>query len=204
MGAKNNNMLEGKEEILVVDDDERIRRLLKRYLTRNNMSVHEAENGQQMRYLLDSHNIDLILLDLVMPEEDGFDLARDVRQKSEVPIIILSGRADTVDKIVGLEVGADDYVTKPFDERELLARVRSALRRGNMAATPGLTLNAESMGFDGRVLNVDVHELHFPDGKIQPLTKHEFLLFEAFIKRPNRIWTRNEILDLVAAEREWQ
>lgn len=193
-------MHDGREQILIVDDDARVRRLLERYLTRNSMDVYQASNGTEMRSVLAETEIDLILLDLLMPEDDGITLAREVRQNSNVPIIMLTGQADTVDKVVGLEVGADDYVTKPFDERELLARARSVLRRRNTAITDSSKTDIVNFG-DWR-LNTASQELSNKEGVVQYLTKHEFILLDAFLKRPNRILTRNEILDLVAS-REW-
>jgi len=193
-------MQDGKEQILIVDDDARVRRLLERYLTRNGMDVYQASNGAEMRAILTAQTIDLILLDLLMPEDDGITLAREVRQGSDVPIIMLTGQSDTVDKVVGLEVGADDYVTKPFDERELLARARSVLRR-HSAATEEPD-QGDVVKFGDWALNTASQELINISGEKQYLTKHEFILLDAFLKRPNRILTRNEILDLVAS-REW-
>ena len=195
-----------KEQVLVVDDDIRVRRLLERYLTRNGMLVHQAGNGTEMRAVLAEQDIDLILLDLLMPGDDGLTLAKEVRQNSDVPIIILTGQSDTVDKVVGLEVGADDYVTKPFDERELLARARSVLRRHSSASAKSLNKSNEQgmevLKFDGWSLNVAAQELVNADGAVKFLTKHEFTLLEAFLRRPNKIWARSEILELVAS-REW-
>lgn len=190
--------------ILVVDDDERIRRLLSRYLERQGMQAILAEDGEQMREALKANHVDLLLLDLVMPGEDGLSLAREVRKTSQIPIIILTGRSDTVDKVVGLEVGADDYVTKPFDERELLARVRSVLRRQVVARDAGsLQLQRDNiLSFGDWRLDCDAYELIDQNDQNTHLTKHEFLLLHAFVSRPNRIWTRDEILDLVA-EREY-
>jgi two-component system phosphate regulon response regulator OmpR len=193
-------MQDGKEQILIVDDDARVRRLLERYLMRNGMDVYQASNGAEMRTILTAQTIDLILLDLLMPEDDGITLAREVRQGSNVPIIMLTGQSDTVDKVVGLEVGADDYVTKPFDERELLARARSVLRRRSTATEE--PDQGDVVKFGGWTLNTASQELINIAGEKQYLTKHEFILLDAFLKRPNRILTRNEILDLVAS-REW-
>ena len=121
-------MLTGAK-VLIVDDDDRLCRVLSRYLTREGYSVREAANGDEMRARLAEELADLILLDLILPDEDGLSLARDLRAESDVAIIMLTGKTDTIDKIVGLELGADDYITKPFDERELLARMRTVLRR---------------------------------------------------------------------------
>ena len=115
--------------VLIVDDDERLCRVLSRYLTREGYSVREAINGDEMRARLAEEPVDLILLDLILPDEDGLSLARDLRADSDVAIIMLTGKTDTIDKIVGLELGADDYITKPFALRELLARINAVMRR---------------------------------------------------------------------------
>jgi len=201
-------MRQDKEHILVVDDDARVRRLLERYMVRNGFDVTSVENGQEMREVLTEKDVGLILLDLMMPGEDGISLARDIRSKSEVPIIMLTGRADTVDKVVGLEVGADDYVTKPFDERELLARVRSVIRRKKSVESETddgeiTSLSSTLIEFGQWRLDMEGYQLIDANDEIVHLTKHEFILLEAFLNRPNRIWSRNEILDLVSG-REWQ
>jgi two-component system, OmpR family, response regulator len=154
------------ENILVVDDDERIRRLLTRYLGREGYLVREAGSVEEMRQCLAEALPSLLILDLMLPDGNGLTLAREIRARSDVPIIMLTGKSDTVDKVVGLEIGADDYVTKPFDQRELLARVRTVLRR---AGTPS-GLHAEgrhitSARFAGWCLDLLAHELRAPSGE---------------------------------------
>ena len=208
-------MYQGKEHILIVDDDARVRRLLERYMLRNGYHVTSVESGQEMREaLLAKQGFGLILLDLMMPDEDGITLARAIRcgssDISNVPIIMLTGRADTVDKVVGLEVGADDYMTKPFDERELLARVRSVMRRKRTSQSVAGRVNAAMASESPKLvefgqwrLDIEGYQLIGQNGECVHLTRHEFILLEAFLKRPNRIWCRDEILDLVSG-REWQ
>jgi two-component system, OmpR family, torCAD operon response regulator TorR len=191
------------ENILVVDDDERIRRLLTRYLGREGYLVREAGSVEEMRHCLAEALPSLVILDLMLPDGNGLTLAREIRARSDVPIIMLTGKSDTVDKVVGLEIGADDYVTKPFDQRELLARVRTVLRR---AGTPsGLHAGGRhitSARFAGWCLDLLAHELRAPSGESVYLTSTQFELLAALVKHPNRVLSREEILDLVAG-RDW-
>ena len=122
--------------VLVVDDEPRIRTMLRRYLTGEGFKVSEAADGTAMRAALERETIHLVLLDLMMPGEDGLALARHIRQRSEIPIIMLTGKGDLIDRVVGLEAGADDYITKPFELRELLARVRTVMRRAAPRSMP--------------------------------------------------------------------
>jgi len=193
-------MLTGAK-ILIVDDDERLCRVLSRYLTREGYSVREALNGDEMRAKLAEEPSDLILLDLILPDEDGLSLARDLRAESDVAIIMLTGKTDTIDKIVGLELGADDYITKPFDERELLARIRTVLRRTAKGADSehGVESNAQ---FAGWSLDLVAHELTSPGGSHVHLTSSQFQLLASLVARPNRVMSREEILSLVSG-REW-
>lgn len=190
------------DSLLIVDDDPRLCRLLARYLTNEGYRVRTASSGAELRRLLAVEQPKLIILDLMLPDEDGFSLARELRARSEVPIIILSGKAETVDKIVGLELGADDYITKPFDERELLARVRTVLRR---AAAGGIAKpnGARSVAcFAGWTLHIMAHELTAPSGERVNITSYEFELLAALVEHGNRVMTRKTILDLLAG-REW-
>lgn len=192
-----------KHLILVVDDDPRIIRLVGQYLRQEDYQVETATNGREMRNRIAIHRPDLVILDLGMPGEDGLTLTREIRSSSDIPIIILTGKTHTVDKVVGLELGADDYITKPFDERELLARVRSVLRRYRPlpveAATP---LNGAVACFADWKLDLTGHELTSPEGENVHLTSHEFLLLEAFITHPNRTLSRDTLMDLIAG-RDW-
>lgn len=185
--------------VLVVDDDERICRLLKNFLEREGYSVTTAQNGEIMRKQIDQHDFDLIILDLVLPDEDGFSLARHIRSRSSTPIIMLTGKNDVIDKIVGLELGADDYITKPFDERELLARVRSVTRRTTeVAAQPEAKREYAKAQFDGLELDIVAHTLTSREGTEIQLTSHEFQLLITFIESPNRVLDRDYVLDKTA------
>ena len=189
-------MLTGAK-VLIVDDDERLCRVLSRYLTREGYSVREAVNGDEMRARLAREPADLILLDLILPDEDGLSLARDLRAESDVAIIMLTGKTDTIDKIVGLELGADDYITKPFDERELLARMRTVLRR-TVKGADSEHCGAESIAqFAGWNLDFVAHELTSPGGNHVHLTSSQFQLLASLVASPNRVMSREEILGLV-------
>ena len=190
----------GRHNILIVDDDERVRRLLARYLTREGYGVREAGSGEEMRSRLDAMRPDLVILDLGLPDENGLNLARELRSGSDIPIIMVTGKSDTVDKIVGLELGADDYVTKPFDERELLARVRTVLRRA--AARSESAPDASSARFEGWTLDLVAHELVAPSGKQVHLTSNQFQVLACLVTHANRVLSRGEILELVAG-RDW-
>ncbi len=189
------------QSILVVDDDPRLCRLVSRQLTREGYSVRTASGGEEMRRLISEALPDLVILDLMLPGEDGFSLARELRAQSSVGIVMLTGKTDTVDKIVGLEVGADDYVTKPFDERELLARVRSVLRRVSDDAREH-TADANIACFEGWSLDLNAYELVSPDGDLVHLTSHEFQLLEALVRHGHRVLTRDAILELLSG-RDW-
>ncbi|NLS08241.1 response regulator [Rhizobium sp. P32RR-XVIII] len=191
--------------LLVVDDDPRIRSMLKRYFEGEGFRVSEAENGTQLRQQL-RDKIDLILLDIGLPGEDGLTLAREIRASRQIAIIIVSGRADDVDRIVGLEIGADDYIAKPFNLREVLARVRSVLRRtqASVAVRPAQTLNAAGITrFDGWTLDHNRRELRTPAGKTITLTTGEFDLLAVFAKNPGRALTRDFLMDQTRG-RSWE
>lgn len=192
----------GASTILIVDDDPRLCRALARYFKQEGYEVHTANSGQEMRRLLPDARPDLVILDLLLPDEDGLSLARALRSSSGVAIVILTGKADMTDKVVGLELGADDYVTKPFSERELLARVRSVLRRTAGAQKGGPEQDATVAHFAGWRLDLESYELRSPTGERVDLTHHEFLLLGAFVRRGGRVLTREAILELVAG-RDW-
>ena len=196
--------------ILVVDDEPRIRTMLRRYLAEEGFRVSDAMNGAAMRAMLERERIDLVLLDLMMPDEDGLSLARYIRQRSEIPIIMLTGKGDLIDRVVGLEAGADDYITKPFELREVLARIRTVMRRASARGTPtapapASATNAPSGGalvFDGWRLDLLRRELTAPSGSVVPLTSGEYELLHAFTSHPNRVLNRDQLMDLVKG-REW-
>lgn len=198
----------GQSRILVVDDDPRVRSLLQRYLEQEGFAVLLAADGAGLRQQMAAAP-DLILLDVTLPGEDGLALMREIRADSEVPIILVSGKGKLLDKVLGLEMGADDYIAKPFNLRELLARVRSALRRGKAGApaagpAPAATASPEAvLVFDGWRLNLDRRDLRAPDGSPVALTTSEFDLMKAFVDSANRVLTRDQLMTL-AKGREWE
>jgi DNA-binding response OmpR family regulator len=190
------------ESILIVDDDPRILRLVGHYLRRESYSVQTATSARELREQLSNRPPDLIILDVGLPGEDGFTLAREIRSQTNIPIIMLTGRSDTVDKVVGLELGADDYITKPFEERELLARIRSLLRRYQAAAPASAITSGGVARFADWRLDLTRHELFTATGENVYLTSHEFRLLQAFVLRPNRVLSRDELMDQIAG-RDW-
>jgi DNA-binding response OmpR family regulator len=187
--------------ILIVDDDPRMCRLVARYLHREGYSVRTAGSGSEMRRVLVEEDPQLVILDLMLPDEDGFELARFLRARSAAGIIMLTGKTDTVDKVVGLEIGADDYITKPFDERELLARVRSVMRRVSGHRNPPEPGNSVAY-FGDWVLDIEGQELRTRTGMIIDITNHEFRLLSILVAHCHRVLTRDAILDSVF-DREW-
>jgi len=188
-----------------VDDDQRLRRVISRFLFREGYKVREAGNAAEMRRALIIRPADLILLDLMLPGEDGLSLTRELRATSDVAIIMLTGKGNTVDKVVGLEVGADDYITKPFDERELLARVRTVLRRSQAAKrnpAGGLFASGRQAKFSGWTIDLVSHEVTSANGERVEVTGNEFQLLASLLARPMQALTRQEILDLVFG-RDW-
>jgi len=196
--------------ILVVDDEPRIRNMLRRYLAEEGFQVGEAADGAELRRELERAPADLVLLDLVMPGEDGLSLARMIRQRSQVPIIMLTGKGDLIDRVAGLEAGADDYIAKPFHLREVLARIRTVLRRvpaepARAAPAKGAAGEPEAgqvLAFEGWRLDLLRRELSSPAGAAVPLTTGEFDLLRAFALHPNRVLNRDQLMDLVKG-REW-
>ena len=185
----------GAAHIVVVDDDLDVRETVAEYLRRSGYAVSEAENGEELREIMAARPIDLALLDVTMPGEDGISLARHVRGQGRAGIIMLSARVEEVDKIVGLEVGADDYVTKPFSPRELLARIKAVLRRAVADGEDTATMGTEVQMGKCR-LNLERRQLYSQDGSDVPITAMEFDLLAAFAAHPNRVLTRDQLLDL--------
>jgi DNA-binding response OmpR family regulator len=181
--------------ILVVDDDPKVRTLLRRCLEGEGFAVSEAADGAGLSACLDRQPVSLITLDLNLGKENGLDLARDIRKEHNIPIIMLTGKGDAIDRVVGLEVGADDYLAKPFELRELVARIRAVLRRATPAGTAGPS--GRRYTFDGWVFDADRRTLQRDGGKDQELTTSEFNLLEAFVKRPHRVLSRDDIMDLL-------
>lgn len=186
-----------QDHILVVDDDREIRTLLSEYFQKNGYRVSLAADGKGMWAALNAGHPDLVVLDLMLPGDDGFKLCRDLRARSEVPIIMLTARGEETDRIVGLELGADDYLPKPFNPRELLARVKSVLRR--VRSLPENLKPDESSGFRfaGWTLDVATRNLTSPKGVVVPLSGTEFRLLRTFLSHPNRVLTRDQLVDLM-------
>lgn len=183
--------------ILVVDDQKEICEVVQQYLSSEGYRVSVAYDGAGMRRVMAQNAIDLVILDLVLPGEDGLTLARALREESSLGIIILTGRGETVDRIIGLEMGADDYLPKPFHLRELLARVKSVLRRASSRAKDGHPAAARSKAsFAGWHLDLATRELVSPAGGEVRLTTGEFDLLAAFVNNANQVLSRDRLLDL--------
>jgi two-component system OmpR family response regulator len=182
--------------ILVVDDQQAICDLVQEYLTDEGYRVSTAHDGPGMRRVLNQSPADLVILDLMLPGEDGLTLARWLRSESGIGIIILTGRAETVDRIIGLEMGADDYLPKPFHLRELLARVKSVLRRAQSRTGDGPPPTRARARFAGWHLDLSSRELLSPTGEEVRLTTGEFDLLTAFVNHANQVLSRDRLLDL--------
>ncbi|WP_273454829.1 response regulator [Nevskia ramosa] len=183
--------------LLVIDDDPAIRELVVEYLSQNEMRVSAGSNGRELFEAMDREAIDLVLLDLKLPGEDGMQLARTLRERATVPVILLTGRSEEADRVMGLELGADDYVTKPFSPRELLARVRAVLRRYQVQATlPERDGSRRAFRFSGWELNLRTRRLRSPAGDTVALSNGEFSLLNALCRAPQRVLTRDQLLSL--------
>lgn len=189
-------------QILVVDDDPELRDLTQEYLEKNGFSVQTVESGEAMdRYLLES-SADLMILDLMLPGEHGLAIAQRIKKKTAIPIIIVSAQGDDVDRIVGLEIGADDYLAKPFNPRELLARIRAVLRRSSGSINDETSrLDSERLLFGEFQIDIAAHSLT-QGNQVISLTSGEFDLLSILVQNPNRVLDRDRILDLLTgAER---
>jgi two-component system OmpR family response regulator len=183
--------------LLVVDDDREIRDLASGFLARHGYKVATAADAGAMDAALEGGRIDLVILDIMLPGKDGLEICRELRARSAMPILMLTAMADETDRIVGLEMGADDYLAKPFNPRELLARIRAILRRVAVPLTAGRPAGApRHLRFAGWTLDLGRRRLEAPDGLIVDLTTGEYELLIAFLERPNRVLTRNQLLDL--------
>ncbi len=182
--------------VLAVDDDPMTRELITDYLVRHDFRVTAVADGRAMDEVLATEVVDLIVLDLKLRGEDGMHLARKLRDESTIPIIMLTGRSDEADRVMGLELGADDYVTKPFSPREFLARIRTVLRRRRAEVRQGRPEGIRAYRFDGWELNLNAHRLTAPDGTITVLSKGEFSLLVVLLGAPHRILNRDQLLDL--------
>lgn len=182
--------------ILVVDDHIEIRDLVSRALLKDGFRVSTAADGNAMRQALVNNEIDLIVLDLMMPGDDGLTLCREVRSRSDIPIIMLTARSDEIDKVVGLELGADDYLGKPFGSRELVARIRAVLRRKTPGGQQEPAPQPRIYAFERWKLDVDARELIGDDGVSVALSTGEYDLLMAFAEHPRRVLNRDQLLDL--------
>ena len=188
--------------ILVVDDDVRVSRIIARDLTSAGYRVKTAANGEEMRRCIKVQQPDIVILDLQMPGEHGLELTRKLRQDSDVGIIIVTGTGDKVDEIVGLEGGADDYLTKPVEERALLARVRSVLRRVMSSSASSDTSDKTVAKFSDWILDFTAHELRSPTGEEIILTSYEFQLLATLVRNANRVLSRDQIMESITG-RDW-
>lgn len=186
----------GDPHILLVDDERDIRDPLATYLARNHVRVTKAENAAAARQMLSAYAIDLVLLDIMMPGEDGLSLAGFIRATTKIPIILLTAKVEEMDKVVGLEIGADDYITKPFSPRELLARIKAVLRRAGESGGLVRAPDTDTYGFGPWLLKSGERELVGEDGVATPLSTGEYNLLHAFVTHPRRVLTREQLLDL--------
>ena len=186
-----------QDHVLIVDDDAETRSLLREYLQKQVYRVTAAADGRGLRAAMQTGLPDLIVLDLMLPGEDGLHLCRDVRARSNVPIIMLTARGEETERIIGLEMGADDYLAKPFNPRELLARIRSVLRRTRSLPENLQPEAAKSFRFGGWTLDVASRNLTSPDGVVVPLSGAEFKLLRIFLAHPNRVLNRDQLIDLM-------
>ena len=196
------------QKILVVDDDPKVRLLLRRCLEEDALAVLEAETEEAVFAALETHDVGLVTLDIQLGKDNGFEIAKRVRRNSQVPIIMVTGQDDVIDRVVGLEIGADDYITKPFHVREVLARVRAVLRRGRTVSQSAQTNGEHSAdnstvhSFDGMVARFDHFELLDRTGDIVDLTSGEFRLLNVFLQNPKRVLSRDRLMDLLNGA-EW-
>jgi len=183
-------------QILIVDDDEEITELLGEYLRRFNFVVHAAGDGAAMWAVLARHPVDLVVLDVMLPGTDGLQLSREIRQRSAIAVIILTARGNMYDRVMGLENGADDYVSKPFEPRELVARIHTVLRRTSGTADAGADLmRSDVVFFDGWVLHREERTLVSPAGLAVALSNAEFRLLSTFLQTPRRLFSRDQLVE---------
>ncbi|MBI4984029.1 MAG: response regulator [Rhodocyclales bacterium] len=189
--------MDTKDRILIVDDDAEIRRLLVDYLAKNGFEPYAARDGRAMWQGLEQHAIDLVVLDLMLPDTDGLTLCRDLRARSNLPVLMLTARGEEADRIVGIEMGADDYLVKPFSPRELLARIKTILRR-TRALPPNLRPEPQRcLAFAGWRLDTATRALTAPDGVVVPLSGGEYRLLRILLEHPNRVLNRDQLVEMI-------
>ena len=185
------------DHVLVVDDDAEIRSLLSEYLQKNGHRVTAVADGKGMWAAFDAGRVDIVVLDLMLPGDDGLTLCRNLRARSEVPVIMLTARGEETDRIVGLEMGADDYLAKPFNPRELLARIKSILRRSRALPDNLQPEAARTIRFAGWTLDLAARNLLSPEGVVVALSGTEYKLLRVFLAHPNRVLNRDQLIDLM-------
>jgi len=183
--------------VLALDDDAAIRELIADYLAQNDLRITTVADGKEFDAVMARETVDMVVLDVRLRGEDGMQIARKLREKSAIPILMLTGRAEEADRVMGLELGADDYLTKPFSPRELLARIRALLRRARAQATVADAIAAvRAYRFGGWELNIGLRKLKNPKGEAVELTNGEFRVLTAFLSAPQRVLTRDQLLEL--------
>ena len=188
--------MEGPDHILVVDDDAEIRRLLTTYLVKNGLKATAVADGKGMWRALEAGRVDLVVLDLMLPGDDGLTLCRDLRARSDMPVVMLTARGEETDRIVGLEMGADDYLAKPFSARELLARIKVILRRARSLPANLKPDVVRTLRFGGWTLDTVDRHLVSESGVVTPLSGAEYKLLRIFLAHPGRVLTRDQLMDL--------
>jgi two-component system, OmpR family, response regulator len=184
------------DSILIVDDDAEIRSLLASYLGKNGYRSMTAADGREMRRVLDRQNVDLIVLDLMLPGEDGLELCRELRARSNIPVVMLTARGEETDRIVGLEMGADDYVPKPFNPRELLARIKAVLRRSRSLPDERAPTTGQGFAFGRWRVDFRTRSLRDEEDVVVPLSTAEYELLVVFLNHPGRVLDRDQLMDL--------
>lgn len=182
--------------ILVVDDHKEIRDLVGRFLKQHGMRVTTAPDGKSMRKILSEHRINLVVLDLMLPGEDGLTLCRNLRAESSIPVVMLTAMGEETDRIIGLEMGADDYIAKPFNPRELLARIKAVLRRAQSVPEQQRFADETVVEFEQWTFNIAKRQLQTPDGVVNPLSTGEFNLLLTFVHHPGHVLNRDQLIDL--------
>ena len=184
------------DHILIVDDDAEIRTLLRQYLEKNGLRATAVAEGRAMRQALDRGAFDLVVLDLMLPGDDGLTLCRELRARSDIPVIMLTARGEEMDRVIGLEMGADDYVPKPFSARELLARIKAILRRARSLPHNLQPEEERSIRFGGWTLDTVHRHLVSPAGIVTPIGGAEYRLLRIFVAHPNRVLNRDQLVEL--------
>jgi len=182
--------------LLLVDDDPELRELLRDYLGQAGFRITPVADGREMRRAMDAARFDLVILDIMLPGEDGLSLCRRLRAQSRIPILMLTARGDEIDRIVGLEMGADDYLAKPFNPRELLARIKSILRRAGSLPENLAGEDVRHFRFAGWSLDTQTRQLLSPDGVVVDLSGVEYKILRVFVEHPNRVLSRDQLLEL--------